>query len=186
VDLIVGATLQPAEAGDVSLVLVEEGVVALRASEPGSPRRTITCLAGAGAVVLAPNEDEQLAALTDAKLRSISSSARDRLLDHPAAARLIVDGLAKTLRQKHSTIASMGHLHHVDRVRAKLLELAREHGRVSRGSIRLDFPLTHDLLGEMTGSARETVTRALDELQREGFVVREGRTYSLHVAPDAL
>lgn len=184
--LVAGATLHSAELDEASLVLVEEGVVVLRTAVPGSSRRTITCLAGAGAVVLAPSEDEQLAGLTDAKLRTISSSARDRLLDQPAAARLIVDGLAKTLRQKHSTIASMGHLHHVDRVRVKLLELAREHGRVSRESVRLDFPLTHDLLGEMTGSARETVTRALDELQREGFVVRQGRTYSLHVSPDTL
>jgi DNA-binding IclR family transcriptional regulator len=38
----------------------------------------------------------------------------------------------------------------------------------------------------MTGSARETVTRALDELQREGFVVRRGRTYSLQLRPDEL
>jgi CRP-like cAMP-binding protein len=77
-------------------------------------------------------------------------------------------------------------VHHVDRVREKLLELARDHGRVGREGIRLDFPLTHDLLGEMTGSARETVTRALDELQREGFVQRRGRTYSLHVSPAEL
>jgi CRP/FNR family transcriptional regulator len=67
-----------------------------------------------------------------------------------------------------------------------LIQLARDHGRVGREGIRLDFPLTHDLLGEMTGSARETVTRALDALQREGFVVREGRTYSVHVAPEEL
>jgi CRP-like cAMP-binding protein len=80
----------------------------------------------------------------------------------------------------------MSRLHHIDRVREKLIELARQHGRVGRDGIKLDFPLTHDLLGEMTGSARETVTRALDELQREGFVARRGRTYSLHVVPDEL
>jgi CRP-like cAMP-binding protein len=80
----------------------------------------------------------------------------------------------------------MARLHHVDRVRLKLIELAREHGRVGKDGIRLDFPLTHDLLGEMTGSARETVTRALDELQREGFIDRRGRTYSLHLSPDEL
>jgi CRP-like cAMP-binding protein len=71
-------------------------------------------------------------------------------------------------------------------VREKLTELARAHGRVGTDGIRLDFPLTHDLLAEMTASARETVTRALDELHREGFVQRNGRTYSVHVSPDAL
>jgi CRP-like cAMP-binding protein len=186
VHLAAGATLHPAELDDVALIVVEEGVVVLRAAAPGSSRRTITCHAGAGAVVLAPGDDELLVALSTVTLRPISSSMRERLVAEPEAARLLIDGLAQTLRQKHATIASMAHLHHVDRVREKLLELAREHGKVSRESVRLDFPLTHDLLGEMTGSARETVTRAIDELQREGFVVRQGRTYSLHVSPDAL
>ena len=184
--LAAGATLHPAELGEEELVFVEEGLVVLRTAVPGSSRRTITCHAGSGALVLAPGQEELLVALTDTTLKTISPATRNRLLEQPEAAGLIVSGLAQTLRQKHATIASMAHLHHVDRVREKLLELAREHGRVSRERIRLDFPLTHDLLGEMTGSARETVTRALDELQREGFVVRQGRTYSLHVSPDAL
>jgi CRP-like cAMP-binding protein len=136
--------------------------------------------------VLPPGEDESLSALTDARLVLISTTDRDRLLESPLTARLLVDGLAETLRQKHAAVASMSRLHHVDRVREKLLELARDHGRVGRDGVRLDFPLTHDLLGEMTGSARETVTRALDELQREGFVERRGRTYTLRVSPDAL
>ena len=92
----------------------------------------------------------------------------------------------ETLKQKHETIAGLARLHHVDRVRGKLIELARDHGRVGRDGIRLDFPLTHDLLGEMVGSARETVTRALDELQREGFVFRRGRTYSVQLEPEEL
>lgn len=181
-----GAALNPAELNDAELIVVEEGVVVLRTAVPGTSRRTITCHAGRGALVLAPGNDELLVALSAATLRTISPSMRSRLVAEAEAAGLIVDGLAETLRQKHATIAGMAHLHHVDRVREKLLELAREHGKVSRESVRLDFPLTHDLLGEMTGSARETVTRAIDELQREGFVVREGRTYSLHVKPDAL
>jgi CRP/FNR family transcriptional regulator len=71
-------------------------------------------------------------------------------------------------------------------VRDKLIQLAREHGRVRRDGVLLDFPLTHELLGEMVGSARETVTRALDELEEEGFVTRRGRSYRLNVAPEVL
>jgi CRP/FNR family transcriptional regulator, anaerobic regulatory protein len=127
-----------------------------------------------------------LVALTEAALVPISAGTRDELLGSREAARLLVDGLEETLRQKHGAIVSLSRLHHVDRVREKLIELAREHGRVGRDGIRLDFPLTHDLLGEMVGSARETVTRALDELQREGFVVRRGRTYSVNLEPEQL
>jgi hypothetical protein len=186
VRLEVGETLEPDGLRRVALVSVEEGLVILRSVIPGTSRRTITCHAGSGALILPPGPGEVLVALTAATLVVITVEARDRLLQSPEGARRLVDGLAQTLRQKHATIASMSRLHHVDRVREKLIELARDHGRVGREGVRLDFPLTHDLLGEMTGSARETVTRALDELQREGFVVRHGRTYSLHVAPEEL
>jgi len=171
---------------ETALILVREGLVVMRTSFPGSTRRMITCHAGAGALLLPPENGDVLVALTEAALVTISADTRDELLSSREAARLLVDGLEETLRQKHGAIVSLSHLHHVDRVREKLIELAREHGRVGRDGIRLDFPLTHDLLGEMVGSARETVTRALDELQREGFVVRRGRTYSVNLEPEQL
>jgi hypothetical protein len=169
-----------------TLLVVRDGVIVTRTAVPGSSRRTITCNAATGSVVLPPGEDEKLVALTDATIATISANARDGLMSSPDAARLLVDGLVDTLKQKHDTIAGLSRVHHVDRVRGKLIELARDHGRVGRDGIRLDFPVTHDLLGEMVGSARETVTRALDELQREGFVVRRGRTYSVQLEPEQL
>ena len=181
-----GTAVDPRTVVEALLIVVDDGLVAIRTAVPGSPRRTITCHAGAGSVVLPPGESETLTALTDAAIVPISAVARERLIASPDRARLLVDGLAETLRQKHGTIASMSRLHHVDRVREKLIELAREHGRVGRDGSRLDFPLSHDLLGEMVGSARETVTRALDELQREGFVSRRGRTYRVQLEPDRL
>ena len=169
-----------------ALVLVSDGLVVVRTTFPGSTRRMITCHAGAGSLVLPPENGEVLFALTDAALVPISPHVRDEMLSSRESARLLADGLEETLRQKQGTIVSLSRLHHVDRVREKLIELAREHGRVGRDGIRLDFPLTHDLLGEMVGSARETVTRALDELQREGFVVRRGRIYSVKLEPEQL
>jgi len=181
-----GATLSASDLPNALFVHVAGGLVVVRTIVPRTTRRAITCHAGPGALILPPGEAETLVALTDARLVTVHGENYERLLASSETARLLVDGLAETLRQKHASIARMARLHHVDRVREKLIELAREHGRVGRDGIRLDFPLTHDLLGEMTGSARETVTRALDELQREGFVVRRGRTYSLCVSPDDL
>jgi hypothetical protein len=168
------------------LLVVADGVVILRAFIPGTKRRTVTCHAGAGGVILPPTEDEELVALTDCVVHCISSADRSRLLRDPATALALLEGLGDTLNQKHLSIANLARLHHVDRVRLKLIELARDHGRVGKEGVRLDFPLTHDLLAEMTGSARETVTRALDALHREGFIDRHGRTYSLNVEPEQL
>ena len=36
----------------------------------------------------------------------------------------------------------------------------------------------------MIGSARETVSRAIERLERAGFVVRDGRSYHLQVEPE--
>lgn len=182
----VGDEVLGVQLADAAFVFVDEGLVVLRNAANGVRRRTITCHAGSGSLILPPQPGEVLVALTDAAVVVMSRADLEVVLAIPAKAAALVEGLTATLRQKHAAIANMSRLHHVDRVREKLIELAQEHGRVGRDGIRLDFPLTHDLLGEMTGSARETVTRALDELQRDGFVERNGRTYRLHVAPEDL
>jgi CRP-like cAMP-binding protein len=99
---------------------------------------------------------------------------------------MLFRALGSALRLRQEATIYVASVHHVDRVRLKLLQLAREFGRVSSEGIRLEVPLTHDLLAEMIGSARETVTRCLDELQRSGFVVRDGYSYRLLISPDVL
>ena len=185
-ELDAGETVGPPQLADVSLLVVESGLALIRAEQPGTFREVVVCHAGPGALVLPPRETEVLAALVPTRARLVTVELRDRLLQIPGAAPLLFDALAATIRQKHRTIEALAHHHHLARVRAKLLQLAADHGVVGREGIRLDLPLTHELLGEMTGSARETVTRALDELQQEGIVVRRGRTYRLVVDPDDL
>ena len=71
-------------------------------------------------------------------------------------------------------------------MRSKLLQLARNYGRGALDGVRIDFPLSHTLLADMVGSSRETVTRSLDELRRDGFVARQGHNYRLLVSPDCV
>jgi CRP-like cAMP-binding protein len=185
-ELEAGAELAGRDLPGVCLILLEEGLAIVRAEHVGSPRGIVTCHAGPGRVVLPPGDGETLRMLTPSRAMLVTTEVRDRLFEVPGAAVLLFDGLAATLRQKHETIATLASIHHVDRVRDKLIQLAREHGRVRPDGVRLDFPLTHELLGEMVGSARETVTRALEELEEEGFVVRRRRSYRLNVQPERL
>jgi CRP/FNR family transcriptional regulator len=171
---------------DFALLVVEEGVVALRASIPDGTRGVIACHAGRGAILLPPTGDETFRIVEDVSLIGVDHATRGELLAEPVAAAAIVAALEETLRQKTETIIALSSFHHVERVRKKLVQLARDYGRVGRDGVRLELPLTHDLLSEMTGSARETVTRALDELQREGFVRRRGREYVLDASVTAL
>ena len=104
----------------------------------------------------------------------------------PGMATTLFRGLESALRLRRDATSYFANVHHVDRVRQKLVQLAREFGRVNPEGVRIEFPLTHDLLAEMVASARETVTRGLDELQRSGFVARDGHSYTLLISPEAL
>jgi hypothetical protein len=185
-ELDTGERAGPARLADVTLLLVERGLAVIRAEQPGTFREVVVCHAGPGALVLPPRATEVLGALVPTRITLVTTELRDRLLSIPGVAPLMFDALATTARQKHRTIEALARPHHLDRVRAKLLQLAADHGVVGLDGIRLDLPLTHELLGEMVGSARETVTRSLDELQSEGFIVRRGRSYRLAVDPHDL
>jgi CRP-like cAMP-binding protein len=160
-----------------AFISVEEGFVVVRAGGPPPSRSVITAIAGPGELLLTPEPDEVVVALTEARLALIGPNAQARLLQSPDLAEQLVDGLAVALRQKQEAAASLGPTRHRERVRLRLSQLAAQYGHVVRDGIRIDFPLSHSLLAEMIASSRETVTRALDELQRSGFVSREGSTY---------
>jgi CRP-like cAMP-binding protein len=175
----------PAFAG-AALLVVEEGFVVVCATSPADVRSVVTVDAGPGAILLPPAADEALVALGPSRVTVVSPDARDQLLTSPALARRIVEQLALGLAQRQEALANFAATRHTERVRRKLLQLARGYGHVVRDGIRIDVPLSHALLAEMIGSSRETVTRALDELERDRFVARAGSTYRLLVSADSL
>lgn len=162
-----------------AVLVLERGFVVLRASTPASSRSVVTCEAGPGRIVLPPSPDEVLVALTPAVVTVVDAGSLGSLLQLPSFAERVVDQFSFALRQKQEAIANLTSPRHVERVRRKLLQLGQSYGHVVRDGIRIDFPLSHALLAQMIASSRETVTRALDELERSGFVAREGSTYRL-------
>jgi CRP-like cAMP-binding protein len=171
---------------DAALLVLEEGKVLVVGVRAATTRRMIVAVADAGSVLLPPGPSERIEAVTDARIRIVNHEREAALLRRPEAAAAIVAALGEQLRERQESLAQFSSVRHVDRVRDKLLQLARTHGRVVPGGVRLDLPLTHELMGEMVGSARETVTWAFAELAGEGFLTREGRRYRLAVAPEAL
>jgi hypothetical protein len=166
------------------LLAVEQGFVVVRSTPPGLNRSIVTCDVGPGGILLPPAPEEALFGLVSSRLVGITAEARDRLLELPGGADALLAQLSSTLTQKQQALGNFAHTRHVERVRRKLLQLAGSYGHVVRDGIRIDFPVSHTLLADMVGSSRETVTRALDELQRGGFVTRSGHTYRLLVPPD--
>ena len=166
------------------LLAVEEGFVVLRSSPLGLARSVVTCEAGPGRLMLPPAAEEVLFGLVSSRLIGIDGHALDRLLEDPGAGQSLVELISSTLTQRQESLGNFAHTRHIERVRRKLLQLGQNYGRVVQDGVRIDFPVSHALLAEMIGSSRETVTRALDELERTGFVARRGHTYRLLVSPE--
>lgn len=181
-----GGSYPAARLPQAELLLVEDGLAFLTRLRPGATRRMILGVVTAGAVLRPPAPAERLDVLATTRVTVVSPSARRALIRIPAAADALLDGVGAALEETRESLGHFASVRHVDRVRDKLLQLARTHGRVVPGGVRLDLPLTHELLGEMVGSARETVTWAVAQLTREGFLEREGRFYRLAVSPEAL
>jgi biotin operon repressor len=184
--LLVGAgeTHFRASFANAALVVVEAGLVVLRTGAPGLTRSIIAVEAGPGRVLLPPTGDEVLCGLTASRLTLITHDARRRLAGVRGAVDVLLEQIALTLLGCQEAMANFANPRHVERVRLKLLQLARTYGRVAHDGIRIDFPVSHTLLAEMSGSTRETVTRSIDELERSGFVERRGHTYRLLVSPE--
>jgi CRP/FNR family transcriptional regulator, cyclic AMP receptor protein len=185
-DLGPGEAHVPTSFLGIELLAVERGFVVVRSTPEGFARSIVTREAGPGRMLLPPSSEEAVFGLTEAGLLGITSEARARLLERPGTALALVELLEIALTQQRDALANFAHARHIERAQRKLVQLAETYGRVGRDGIRIDFPLSHALLADMIGSSRETVTRALDELQRTGFVARRGHSYRLLVPPEHL
>jgi len=168
------------------MLLIEEGLVLISASDRESARRIVVSLTGPGSVVLPPGADERLEALADARVTLVSASSNRRLLEIPAAAISIIDGIGAGLQDCRQSLAHFASHRHAERVRLKLIQLARSYGKVGTDGLLLEVPLTHELLADMVGSTRETVTRALAHLAQEGIIQRGRGHYRVRIPPEAI
>jgi CRP-like cAMP-binding protein len=170
---------------EAALLFVEGGIVVI-ASAARPKRRIVLSFCSPGTLLPSPHADEQLVALADSAVISLGPGVLRGLLQLPSAAAEIVEALLEALRERQESLAQFANVAHAERLRGKLLQLARTHGTVVSGGVRVELPLTHELLGQAVGSARETVTSALRTLEREGFLIREGRLYQLMISPEIL
>jgi CRP-like cAMP-binding protein len=166
------------------LLLIASGIVVSTVTL--SQRRFVAFFAGEGDLLLSPDDGVTLEALRPSRLIVIDDAKREALLADPEAAGELVDRLAAALLEREESLAHLAEVVHRERVLAKLLQLARKFGRVAPDGIRLDLPLTHQLLADAVGAARETVTVALRDLRQKGIVERKGRTYILKLPPREL
>jgi CRP/FNR family transcriptional regulator, cyclic AMP receptor protein len=78
--------------------------------------------------------------------------------------------LCSRLRDSWRRIYLLNFKHASDRVKTLFLSLSFENGSKTPEGIVLNLKLTHQEIADMTGLTRESVTRVLDKLQKEGAI----------------
>lgn len=94
---------------------------------------------------------------------------------NPGASQVLIKELASRLRRTNTDVMDMVFLDVRTRVARTLLHLAERHGTPGDEGVRIDLKLTHKELASIVGTARETVTRILADLQDEWLLTFDGR-----------
>lgn len=127
-----------------------------------------------------------VSAMEDCRVASVAShDFHSLLMRNDKVVRQIINVLCTRLRQAWGDLQKLSYSSADSKIRACLLQLARRHGVTdSRGTI-INLRITHQEMAEIVGTARETVTRTLALLQRQGTIQLDGRRIIL-TRPDAL
>ncbi|WP_106397633.1 Crp/Fnr family transcriptional regulator [Actinocorallia populi] len=123
---------------------------------------------------------ERLLALTEMEVLSVSATQTSRLFTaDPTLHRVVGEVLIERLAEADRRSAAVAGGEAAQRVAWLLAELAVRHGEQSGQNIRIPVPLTQDELGQLVGTSRESVARALTFLNRRGFVRHGRRSYTV-------
>ena len=193
VALLRGEVREVTRESDAGLIAVEEGYILISTHScyrdgngSSASRRIVVATGQPGTLLPPPGSSERLEALTPCRVTIVSTDSLESLLELPSLAKAITNAFAEALSERQATIRNFTHVHHRERVFGKLLQLAGIFGRAVPGGVRVDLPLTQQLLADMVGSARETVSLAMSDLARDGLLLRQHGRYVLRIEPHDL
>jgi CRP/FNR family transcriptional regulator/CRP/FNR family cyclic AMP-dependent transcriptional regulator len=120
-------------------------------------------------------------ALDESNVWAVSAPAfLDFLSDEPAASQALLRALARQVQSQEAFVEDLLHLDLKGRVAKRLLQLVSPSlDELPSDGAALPAIVTHADLASLCGGSRENVTRILSDLQRRGFVERDGRRYVL-------
>jgi CRP/FNR family transcriptional regulator, cyclic AMP receptor protein len=112
-----------------------------------------------------------VSAMEDCKIVTISKADFYRhLMRNEKVVAQIIQVLCGRLRQVWGQLQTLSYSTAESRIRAGILQLARRYGLSDARGILINVKITHHELAAMVGTSRETVTRTLTGLQKQGIV----------------
>ena len=97
----------------------------------------------------------------------------------PSIAVALLAELASRLRKTDRQIEGLALLDVASRISDTLLQLAIEQGVESNSGIVVENRPTHQEIANMSGTTRETVSRVLKRLEKQGYLKSEGRKITI-------
>ncbi|MDA8325998.1 MAG: Crp/Fnr family transcriptional regulator [Nitrospiraceae bacterium] len=88
--------------------------------------------------------------------------------------------LCSRLREAYERIQILSFNNAAQRIKMLFIMLANMYGKEEEKGIRLDIKLTHQNMADMTGIARETVTRLINRAQKDNDIFFEGKVIYLN------
>jgi len=98
------------------------------------------------------------------------------LANHPRTALNLLGEMARRLRRADESIAQLALCDVNERLIRRLVSLAKEEGSESPEGMLVRRRPTQQELANMIGSCRETISRAFNQLAREGMIIPRGRS----------
>lgn len=126
---------------------------------------------GARNLVSDKEADIYAQAMTDTVLCTIDKGKfRELLVKYPAMSLKIMDVLCERLEKMESMFRKISPKDVDSRVSMLLLEMAHKYGRKENGAILIELPMSREEMANSIGVARETVSRKLASLKRDGII----------------
>ena len=140
--------------------------------------------------ILRPGDSFGEMSLFDGEVRSANCIAvepstlltlsRDDLLrhlsNHPRTALNLLGEMSRRLRRADESIAQLALCDVNERLVYRLVSLAKDEGTESPEGILVRRRPTQQELANMIGSCRETISRAFNQLARDGLIIARGRS----------
>ncbi|MDA3845078.1 MAG: Crp/Fnr family transcriptional regulator [Vallitaleaceae bacterium] len=110
-------------------------------------------------------------ALTDTKICTLSKENFDYLLDkHPSISRKILAELSRKLIRTENLAQNLSSVNTDAKVAYVLLEFAENYGTDDGEEVRIEIPVSREEMANYAGVTRETMSRKLSILIKEGII----------------
>lgn len=101
------------------------------------------------------------------------------VLKHPSIGLQVIKNLSDRVTWLTSQVGSLAVTNIEERLYRVLCNVAQKHGVSSSRGVVIQFPLTHEDLGFLTGAHRVSVTRAMTALKNAGKILLEDKRFIL-------